>query len=537
MADFRDKVPHTFATIIIGQGSEAVSFINRMDNKMSDKNLHLTNLSVDQLNADTIKYSFSIQYHPNSFSKADTLKLERMVSTILTNQANDENTIIKVKFGYISGSPYSNKVKKESALYCGCILEMKTNIQQNYIEYSFTACGTHKIAENTILSNDLKLTIKDPITDWIKEKLIMSNNLSSGLVSGFAVSFQAASGKSNNLFKPKFDFKSDVEIPSILELTGVRQMLMKTGFDAITVDKMVNGIDLEDILDFSEYDPNVTLDAQCSLTFPANFSLMTLLNGLCDKINKLCKMEGITYTKYKHLYNHSFKVVFDSVIVDQGTLGTIYFTDITDDKNKDNFNYIFNYGFINKGDTLIDHTVLSWECDYNATAMIHNSVITDELNVKQAIDNMGTVMSISGGSSPLEGSVTTGIKVVDAVIIAAENIAKIKDSWAYPYEATLTVLGNPEPIQVCRKVIQVIPMINHNRHHTAGKYLIKGVSHNIDSSMTFTTTYQLIRLNSEKAKLFEEGQGNYSELVDLQNAAKSDNVTYKVAFDESMKGN
>ena len=57
MADFRDKVPHTFATIIIGQGSEAVSFINRMDNKMSDKNLHLTNLSVDQLNADTIKYN------------------------------------------------------------------------------------------------------------------------------------------------------------------------------------------------------------------------------------------------------------------------------------------------------------------------------------------------------------------------------------------------------------------------------------------------------------------------------------------------
>lgn len=530
---FKDIVPNTFATIIIGEGNESVSLINRMDNRSVDTNLHLTNLSVNQINADTIKYSFSVQYHPNSFDKADTLKLERMVSTILSNRANDDNTIIKVKFGYTSGSPYTRNVRKESYTYVGIILEMKTSVQQNYIEYSFTATGVYEVAKNIALSSELKFTTKDPITEWMRKALGITN--ASKQVANFAtagavvVSNLTNSNTSTEVsksFNMSFDFKCDCEIPSMLELSGLEYKYAVMNLDFKKIASF--GAELDNLLDFSEYSPDIQMNkSQGSLTFPSNFNLLTIFKGLCDKINLLCGMEGIKYSKYSSLYNHQFEIVFDSYIVNRGTYGTIYLTDVTNYKNKANFNYVFNYGFINKGDEFIDHTVISWDCDYNATAVIHDSVITNELSVAQSIDKFGNLVSVAANSTPLEGPIALGLNVLESFISAEQNLVKVKQTWAYPYEATLTVLGNPEPIEVCRKVIQVVPMINNSIHHTAGYYLVKSVTHNIDSSMTFTTTYGLIRLDDEHAQLFESGQGNYTEITNQQAASQSQIREYK----------
>ncbi len=543
---FIDKVPHTFATIIVGEGDNSISFINRMDEKISNNNnIHLTNLSVEQQNADLIKYSFSVQYHPSTFSQADVLKLERMITYIMSNEAVDKNTVIKIKFGYISGSPYPRNIRKESYFYTGIILELKTNVQQNYVEYSFTACGTHKVADNVCLDSKLKLTTKDPITKWIKEKLMTSitKRDSSQITSGSNSTSNSnltytqqllqstTKGSSTNIstsnaFMPLFDFKSDEDLPSIEDLTGMFPTFLKAGLSNEEAAQLMREIHFEDILDFSQYESGIESTAdtkQGSLTFPADYNLMTILNALCDKVNMLCSMEGIKYTKWKHLYRSIFKIVYDSTTIGNGELmGTIYFTKISDFSNRDNFNYVFNYGFINVGDDFIDHCVISWECDYNATYVIHdtNKVTSNEFNVVQALSPVGIATAIAFAKTALNpGGALTGIETNIDKILAEQNRVDVLQSYVYPYEATLTVLGNPEPIQVCRKIIQVIPKLNNSIHHTAGKYLVTGVSHNIDSSMTFTTTYNLIRLDEEHAKSIE-ANGSSQEWVDTADTIK-----------------
>ena len=530
----RDKVPNTFVTIVIGEGNDSLTLVNRMDKKSVSNNLHLTNLSVDLIDAQTIKYSFSVQYHPSTFRMADTLKLERIVDAIMSNEALDKNNIIDIKFGYVSGSPYTRNIRKESYNYKGTIIEMKTSVQQNYIEYSFIATGVYKLAENTTLCSELRFTTKDHITTWIRTKLLKATapNTNGGLFGGkiWSVLKQAESKgisnsktntKMSNTAKICFDFRCDYEIPSIEDLYGLKELYKEIGINMSNTEAVKIGSELNNILDFSAYSSDAQLDkAQGSLMFPANFNLILLLKGICDKINLLCGMDGIKRTQYRELYNHQFEIVFDPYTLNKNTYGTIYLTDVTNIKNKPNFNYVFNYGFISQGDDLIDHTVISWDCDFNATALIHDSVIANELAVTQVMSGFGEALAVPANGTPLEGNMAMSTNVVDNLMSGKQSFVKVKQTWAYPYEATLTVLGNPEPVDICRKVIQVIPMINNHRHHTAGYYLVKSVTHNIDSSMAFTTTYGLIRLDDEHAQLFESGQGNVEDLESSMKAMK-----------------
>lgn len=62
----------------------------------------------------------------------------------------------------------------------------------------------------------------------------------------------------------------------------------------------------------------------------------------------------------------------------------------------------------------------------------------------------------------------------------------------YSYKASLTVLGEADDYQIGSSIIQVLPYIKDDLHHSAGLYVINGITDNV-SSGGFTTTYDLQR--------------------------------------------
>lgn len=551
-----DKVPATFVIIKIGIGEKdddenSITIVNRIDGKNENlSNVHLIGLNVDQISFDTIKYTIELQYHPNTFERGNPNKLEQAISNILVNSSSseDKSRNITIQFGYSSGSPYPRNIRTTSDIYVGSILEMKTNLNQNYISYTITAFGKYIDGSNSRLDDSVSLSIKDPITTWIH-----------GL---WGVSSIQGKYYLPDLFRKHFRFSSDVTLPSLWELSGWSNLYSKVDTEVtktnnsnsimFTNDNNSNSYNpmsasnaavtkvhddatinfLEScLLEFSTNDVSVNAE-QKSLQFAANFDFITLLNGIINKVNLLCLSDNIKRNpNAAKFYKHQFAIVLDSYLGSNEQYGIIRLVDINETKNRPKFNYTFNYGSIESGDTFDEHLVLSWDCDFNATAAIHSTELTEEIGVTRFIGPTGE-MSLDFGSGLVNVfNVATSLLSEDSKQTSADNIAKLKQTWNYPYNATLTVLGNPTPIKICQHLIYVNPMINNRKHHTAGNYLVTGVSHSFDASMHYTTTYKLTRLDDDTAKKFTEVNADFDklneELVSISEQKRTEIYGYK----------
>ena len=72
-----------------------------------------------------------------------------------------------------------------------------------------------------------------------------------------------------------------------------------------------------------------------------------------------------------------------------------------------------------------------------------------------------------------------------------------KDNWIkyaeYCYQGTLSVIGEPVYAPIGHSVIEIRPYLGGQLHHSAGKYIVMGVTNNVSSS-GFTTDYKVSRL-------------------------------------------
>lgn len=502
---FSEIIPSTFVDVQIGNGDNYITIVERYntpDRLNNLKNIHITDCSVEYYSRTIIKYTLTIQYHPNTFNVGDANRFERLI-TNLSATAKDANKLdnsIRIKFGYSAGSPYPRSVSSTSDIFTGSIINLSSNLNQNYIEYTLTAIGKHLVTTQTRLKDSATLSITDPITTWLKQ-LWIDNKLESADI-------QQSGSKDNQLdsdyMLKHFRFESDVELPSLWELSGWAGVY-KTINSNLSSEAVA---DMSSLLSFDTIKKSPENMGQRSMQFSANFDLMTFLEALIKKVNTLCNSKNIKRCKSaEKWYKHQFAITADSFLTsnnNQQIYGRLHLVDVSESKNKEKFSYIFNYGNIQKGDTFLDHLVISWNCNYDATATIHSGKLFDSISFGQQIDTNGNISNTVKNTTLTGSSTSTSTNIIDSTQESLENTAAIDKIGAYPYEATLTVLGNPSSVSLCRKVIEVRPMINGNKHHTAGSYLIVGVKHNIGSNMLFTTTYQLVRLNNNSAKQFKE---------------------------------
>lgn len=203
-----------------------------------------------------------------------------------------------------------------------------------------------------------------------------------------------------------------------------------------------------------------------------------------------------------------YKIVVDDDITENESKGVIKLVRV--DPTKADKRYQFDWGDKN-GD------VLSWSPKFSGTTLIFSK--RAEM-AKAAAEHPNTITTIS--SDPQTGeAVATNYQVTEA-LNSLKNSAQIpwdnealqsvivKDiNWFneeknYNYEGTLEVIGIADGLDICKTVVDIEPMINGQPHHTAGLYVVKGITDQVGSS-GFTTTLDVYKY-SEAERSAEDGK-------------------------------
>lgn len=85
----------------------------------------------------------------------------------------------------------------------------------------------------------------------------------------------------------------------------------------------------------------------------------------------------------------------------------------------------------------------------------------------------------------------------------AKSVKEYVDKGLYCYEASLVVLGEPHQVSLGSTVIYVNPLIQGKSHHTAGYYVVKGVTDTVNAS-GFTTEYKLYRSPDQSGRVYKK---------------------------------
>ena len=112
----------------------------------------------------------------------------------------------------------------------------------------------------------------------------------------------------------------------------------------------------------------------------------------------------------------------------------------------------------------------------------------------------------------------------------------------YPYEASITVLGNPKPLIIGKDTIEVYVFVNGTEHFTSGEYLITGYNHSISSNGTFHTTYKLLKVKSSQgsfnaASKMSQALLNGKKVSEAEAAYWSDTVDTTTSYSTTKEYN
>lgn len=142
-----------------------------------------------------------------------------------------------------------------------------------------------------------------------------------------------------------------------------------------------------------------------------------------------------------------------------------------------------------------DGTVLSWSPRFEGA---------QGLTASRALDP-NTPPDITSTVDPRTGVMITAIKnnsgsvdfrSADSTLFVNNLISSTSDfieKADYEYEGDLTVLGESKPIYLGETVISINPLIMGKSHHSAGDYVVIGVTDTVNGSSGFTTTYKVMR--------------------------------------------
>lgn len=156
-----------------------------------------------------------------------------------------------------------------------------------------------------------------------------------------------------------------------------------------------------------------------------------------------------------------------------------------------------------------DHIVISFKPEFSGkvrlakAASLHNpkkedgtldSDVTDEdlLSGSFFLDDEGKLQRVASSTAPQTGG------DFESVVI---NRHRDKSAWVhdiqYPYKATMVTVGIPITIPITGR-IGIHPMIYGKEHHSAGVYQVLSTVDAIDGGGSYTTTWNLLKLNGFK---------------------------------------
>ena len=433
------------------------------------KNYSITNMNVSQIDLHSIEYTVNIQYNPSTFEAGNANLLEYKIKDFLKTDKT-----VTIVFGYESNSPYSYQV---SPIYIGHMIDFSTQVNRNYIDYTLKGVGKIADGYNSMIDGKLTFDYKTNI-----KKFVESLNNNDALP---------------EVYRKHFTFKCDPNLGAIIDFFGPN-VIIPQNIPAQAGSTAVN-IAFSHLYEIT--DP--CTGERKFLNGVSTFSVMSFLRCLVNKINLFCNSSEIKDSKMKNFYNHQFTVACDFYSTGAGKYGTISIVDVMDDTNQNPTTYDFDYGHVNAGDSPNNHLVLGWSCTFNDIAVFYSKEELDNGNIRNefvtGMETNGATTMAKGKSAhtSTDSNNSSSINTVQNENNISAKLAEAKETFYYPYEGTLSIIGNPEPIEICRKVINITPRINNSPHHTAGKYLVTGVTHNIDSSAFFTTEYKVIKVNKD----------------------------------------
>lgn len=513
----------------------------------SDKNKKLfQSIDITQLSKSTIKYTINLQYTPDTFSKGEANYFESMLHTLITDTeevttADKEHTLkhnyIYVRFGYIKNSPYTGG-SQLSPYYAGLITNATSKVGENCIDYTIEAYGCDCMWDNSDKSFLFKsINYFAPLNDVIRNILNDAKILNS------------------------YYFESDT-LPSIAELAGYSPNTK--GFDSKKVKKELNSVFDRVLSNYKEsgkvsvnssyttgynssygaglayknVNPNISIPAN---TISAN--IMTMNDGLqmlVDFVNA-CIIRNSSTKKVGIKGKIQLCILPYVTSTATNKKGTIYLCDLLNTTLLDNYVYEYSYKPLKNGlfNNRTNGKVIDWNCTYSATAKLYSkkislskdtttSDIESSMSSKELMNSLVeddvTTTDIFGaiGNAFRTGTTTvTGDRSANkSTLRLTKDLTKIQTVFDYPYEAQITVLGNPVAVDLCRHHIRVNVLVNGDKHHTSGKYIIVGVSHNISDGY-FTTTYKLVKYTNSISKYGPDEIANLPNSVEERAALGS----------------
>ncbi len=513
----------------------------------SNKNVQLfDSISITQLSKSTIKYTIELSYKPNTFSKGEANYFESMLHTLITDTeevttADKEHTLkhnyIYVRFGYIKNSPYTGG-SQLSPYYAGLITNATSKVGENYISYTIEAYGCDCMWDNSdksflFKSIDYFKPLKEVIHDILNDSKILNS----------------------------YYFESD-SLPCIAELAGYNIHIkgsnlkrikkeLNSVFDRVLSNYKESGkVSVNSSyttgynssygagLAYKNVNPNISIPAN---TISAN--IMTMNDGLqmlVDFVNA-CIIRNSSTSKVGIKGKIQLCILPYVTSTATNKKGTIYLCDLLNTTLLDNYVYEYSNKPLKNGlfNNRTNGKVIEWNCTYSATAKLYSkkislskdtttSDIESNMSSKELLNSLVeddvTTTDIFGavGNAFRTGTTTvTGDRSANkSTLRLTKDLTKIQTVFDYPYEAQITVLGNPVAVDLCRHHIRVNVLVNNDKHHTSGKYIIVGVSHNISDGY-FTTTYKLVKYTNSISKYSADEISNLPNSVEERAALGS----------------
>ena len=558
MSTFNGRwIPTPFITISMGIGKAAKEQLIFTTLSRLNKKKYVVDVSITQTSHTTVEYTVNLVYYPNTFEKGS---YSNNLETKLNLAMRDENTRhLYMTFGYESNSPYSGSAES-SPVYKGLITNMTSSVQQNFIKYTITGYGVD-ILQGAFASIDKSID-KLIKPDTVVKKFIKETILNNGIITLDDIQYrfkieiedENLGIEDNSTFldilvgkKTNYEYSTKT-VTSKTSTRTVKTTKDPTQYVSIStlnswgnMNRYNPQMDLEEIMSevitttvTSSYQESVRLQKWNDLMKSIDFENLT--NLYIDSINATnygsADKEGTTDKNQFSIYE-TIEVL--NRLLNQNTNGVLYnLRCIIEPYSNNSLNYdgtirifnannptssdtIFYYGiWNNKGQFSNNCTVVSWDCDYNATAKIFSGkslkgLSGNDINnaYSQLAKNLNTDLELGLDefgqlTSNLTNSQTKTVGATDHRTEVAQNtqyammLNAIQNILDYPYEASITVLGNPKPLIIGKDTIEVYVFVNGTEHFTSGEYLITGYNHSIGSNGTFHTTYKLLKVKSSQ---------------------------------------
>lgn len=516
------KLPVTMVELFIDDFRFGTYTYGNKDRKL------FKSITISQLSNSTVQYDIELCYNPDTFSKGEANYFEVKLQSLMSNrntvtEEDKSNSLhhnyIYLRFGYLKNSPYGGG-SMLSPYYAGLITNATSSVSENSVTYKITAFGCDCAWD----MENVTFLLKD-IDVFAPLKYVFTKFLGD-----------------IHMYPTTYDFECD-DLPSIAELAGynvneqgqnpkqIRKELQEI------FDKVLSG-DSEQTQIQTEVQPEVLTPGGITkpVTTP-NFVARPInyIRNASDCLKLLVDFVNMCITSKTKVNDTTIKGKLQLCILPYVTStntkqkGTIYLCNLLNTTLAENYNFDYSNQPLKNG--LFANgskgKVKSWDCTYTATAKLYKSKIkldsdstldsisenytSQEFLSELVVDDVNTTDIFGEVSSAFRTS--TSVKSSDrdakkASLHLTKDLTKIQTLLDYPYDAQITVLGNPTAINLCKHHINVTVKVNGDKHHTSGKYIIVGVSHSISNGQ-FMTTYKLIKYTNATSEFSED---KYSEL-------------------------